>query len=629
MGKIKLPVVICLTLLANVLYSQNNIIPAPVRYTSSDASFIFNDQVTVDVQTKKADVKSIADYFVASLKDKGLTLKQGSVPKPDKEHRSISISLNNKPNDVIGDEGYTLSVTDAIIEVKANTPQGIFYAIQTLWQLLPPAFSDAQSASVGGCFITDYPRFKWRGLMLDVSRHFFTKEEVKKYIDVMAQYKFNTFHWHLTDDNGWRIEIKSLPKLTEVGAWRVERFGRFGNRETPKPGEPTPYGGFYTHDDIREIIQYAAERQITIVPEIDVPGHSMAALAAYPELSCKKEPKMVNPGTSFSEWYGNGKFKMLVENTLNPSDEKVYDFLDKVFTEVAALFPAPYIHVGGDEAYHGFWEEDPNCKALMKKNNLKDGHELQSYFMKRVEKIITKNGKKMIGWDEILEGGLAPGAAVMSWRGMKGGIEAAKLGHDVVMSPTTFAYLDYTQGDRSIENPIYADLSLRKSYEFEPVPEGVDSKYILGGQANLWTEQIPTLRYAFYMTYPRALATAESVWSGKEKKDYDNFITRVETHFDRFDALQLNISKAVLDPIVKVRMENGKLTCTLACDVRGADTFYTLDNTFPDKYSPKFTGAFEIPEGEVTLKVITYRDGKPLGRMLSIKREDLVKRAGR
>ncbi len=629
MRKIQLLLTLSLVCITTHLFSQSNIIPAPVSYAASSEAFLLNNQVVVDLRTKDADAIKQTLQLILSLQDKGLIVKQSAVAKPTKINRAIILELNEKANTSLGDEGYTLVVTDASIQLNANKSAGLFYGIQTLLQLLPPKFTSTPSALIKGCSITDYPRFQWRGLMLDVSRHFFTKEEVKKYIDVMAQYKFNTFHWHLTDDNGWRIEIKSLPKLTEVGAWRVERFGRFGSREAPKPGEPTPYGGFYTQDDIKEIIQYATDRHITIVPEIDVPGHSMAALAAYPELSCKKEPKMVNPGTSFSEWYGNGKFKMLIENTLNPSDEKVYTFLDKVFTEVAALFPSTYIHVGGDEAYHGYWEEDPNCKAFMKKNNLKDGHELQSYFMKRVEKIITKNGKKMIGWDEILEGGLAPGAAVMSWRGMKGGIEAAKMGHNVVMSPTTFAYLDYTQGDPSIENPIYSSLSLRKAYEFEPVPEGADPKYILGGQANLWTEQVPTLRYAFYMTYPRALATAESVWSGKDKKDYDNFLTRLENHFNRFDVLEVNISKAVYDPIVSVKMENEKLMCNLSCDIKDVEIYYTLDNTFPDAYTTKFTKDFEIPNGDVTLKVISYRNGEPLGRMLSIKRVELVKRVGK
>jgi hexosaminidase len=431
----------------------------------------------------------------------------------------------------------------------------------------------------------------------------------------------------LTDDNGWRIEIKSYPKLTEVGAWRVERHGKFGSdRAEPKPGEKTTYGGFYTQEQIKDIVKYAANRNITIVPEIDFPGHSMAALAAYPELSVKKEPKYVSPGNKFSEWYGGGKFKMLVENTLNPIDENVYVFIDKVFGEVAQLFPGEYIHMGGDEAYHGYWDENPEVQKFMKKHKIKNSHELQSYFVKRVENIISSKGKKMIGWDEILEGGLADGAAVMSWRGMKGGIEAAKMGHEVVMSPTTYAYLDYMQGDITLENKIYASLSLEKTYTFEPVPEGVDPKYILGGQGNLWTEAVPTLQFAYYMTYPRAFAIAETLWSQKKDKNWDDFARRTEVNINRFDKDGDNISKAVFDPIVSVYKNGDDVMCKLENNIPSTEIYYSIDNTYPVKYSKKYTDPFKIPSGDLKLRTQTFRDGKPLGRELIISREDLVKR---
>lgn len=463
--------------------------------------------------------------------------------------------------------------------------------------------------------------------MLDVSRHFFTVDEVKAFINQMSAYKFNVFHWHLTDDHGWRIEIKSLPRLTEVGAWRVKRYGFFGrDRSNPKPNEKATYGGFYTQEQIADIVRYAADRNITIVPEIDMPGHSMAALAAYPDLSVNKEPKFVNPGTKFSEWYGGGKFKMLIENTLNPADEQVYDFIDKVFTEVAALFPGTYIHMGGDEAYHGYWEEDAGVQEFMKKHKIKDSHELQSYFVRRVEKIINSKGKKMIGWDEILEGGIADGAAVMSWRGMKGGIAAAKMKHNVVMSPTTFAYLDYTQGDYSVENKVYADLSLEQAYTFEPLPDGVDPKYILGGQGNLWTEKIPTLSFAFYMTYPRAFALAESLWSPAASKNWDNFIRRTQAHFDRFDAAKTNISKAVLDPIVRVYKADEQLMCELKNSVPNSKIFYTIDNTYPVQFGKEYSKPFIIPKGNLKLRAQTFIHGKPVGRALIIDRTMLQKR---
>lgn len=615
------------------LVAQNTLIPQPVSYEHNDALFMLDDYVAIDVRTDNPEVKAIADQLVALVKNSGTKLTFKSVPNPSQQQKAIIFELNKTPNAELGTEGYELEVKDESVRIVANQPAGIFYAMQTFRQLLPSDY-ERKDDMVGigmlmGCKIKDYPRFGWRGLMLDVSRHFFTKEEVKQYIDVMASYKFNVLHWHLTDDNGWRIEIKSLPKLTEVGAWRVERYGRFGDRKGPQPNEPATYGGFYTQDDIKEIVAYAAQKHVSILPEVDVPGHSMAALAAYPELSTRKEPKFVNPGTNFAEWYGDGKFKMLIENTLNPADEKVYAFLDKVFGEIAPLFPMAYIHVGGDECYHGYWEEDEGCKKLMKKEGLKDTHELQSYFMKRVEKIVSSKGKKMIGWDEILEGGLAKGAAVMSWRGMKGGIEAAKMGHDVVMTPTTFAYLDYTQGDHTVELPIYADLSLHKTYDFEPVPEGVETKYILGGQGNLWTEQIPTIRHAFYMTYPRAFALSETFWSPKEKKEWNGFMNRVEHHFTRFDAQNLDVSQAIYDPIVKTSKQDDKLICTITSDVQNTEIYYTIDNTFPDRFTPKYEKPIVIPEGDVTLKVVTYRNGRPIGRMLSIKHTELEKRAGK
>lgn len=612
---------------------QHTLIPVPVDYAPLDEAYELKSPVRLLLQSSSIEAINHLQRFSSELSRKGY--ETSMVIGPDEEVvAGVTFMLLEDADERLGEEGYTIDIHKEGIEIGANKPAGFLYAIQTLRQLIPPAYVEADFVSgkalmVPGCRIIDYPRFGWRGLMLDVSRHFFTVDEVKAYLDAMVEYKLNTFHWHLTDDNGWRVEIKALPKLTEVGAWRVERHGRFGNRKDPDPGEPTPYGGFYTQDEIRDVVAYAAARNITIVPEIDVPGHSMAALAAYPQLSTKKEPKQVNPGTAFAEWYGGGKFKMLVENTLNPADEKVYDFLGTVFGEVAGLFPGPYIHVGGDEAYHGYWEEDPGCKALMKKEGLKDGHELQSYFMKRVEAIISSNGKKMIGWDEILEGGLAEGAAVMSWRGMKGGIEAAKMGHEVVMSPTTYCYLDYTQGDKSLEIPIYADLSLHKSYSFEPVPEGIDPMYILGGQGNLWTEQIPTLDHAFYMTWPRAMAIAETVWSPKAKKGWADFTRRLETHFKRFDLLGRSISKAVHDPIVRAYLADGQLMVEVTSNLDDMAFYYTTDHTFPNHRTKKYTGPVLVPEGQnVAFKVVSYRNEERVGRMISLHRDELLKRAG-
>ena len=603
--------------------AQNIIIPTPVSYVSNKTEFTIGKQIYLNQKYAAKKVNVYTDLFKEFLSKSDINL----ISQRDKNLNSITINHLKKYDDELGKEGYLLNIENHEIHLSANKPEGIFNGLQSLQQLFKTALIKAKT-EIEGCQIKDYPRFAWRGLMLDVSRHFYTADEVKAYIDKMSQYKFNVFHWHLTDDQGWRIEIKSLPKLTQVGAWRVKRYGKFGSgRPYPKKGEKATEGGFYTQEQIKDIVKYASDRNVTILPEIDVPGHSMAALAAYPELSTKKEPKFVAPGSKFSEWYGNGEFKILIENTLNPIDENVYKFLDKVFTEVAALFPNKYIHMGGDEAYHGYWTEDPKIQKFMKENKIKDGEELQSYFVKRVEKIINSKGKKMIGWDEILMGGLAKNAAVMSWRGMKGGIKAAKMGHNVVMTPTTYAYLDYMQGDESVENKIYASLSLKKTYKFEPLLEGVDEKYILGGQANLWTEAVPTLPFAFYMTYPRAFAITESLWSPKSKKNWDNFTNRVENQFEVFNSDNTNISKAVYDPIIKVYKEGDNLMCQLSNNISNTQIYYTLNNTYPLQFGTKYTGVFKIPKGDLKLRTQTFRNGKPIGRTLIIPRKELEKRA--
>ena len=608
--------------------SALNLIPQPVEVKLEKGSFSLTKSTSIGYN--KAESRETAEML-----DRKLNVATGFNLKATQGNKgAIQLNLNFVPDPQLGKEGYSLVSTSKSIIISANQPAGLFYGMQTLLQLLPVEIESKEVVKlkwmVPAVSIKDYPRFAWRGLMLDVSRHFFTREEVKLYLDEMARFKFNTFHWHLTDDEGWRIEIKSLPKLTEVGAWRVPRAGHFGDRDFPKPGEAATVGGFYTQDDIKEIVAYAKTLNITIVPEIDVPGHSMAAIAAYPELSCKKDTSTrVSPGSKFSEWYGNGTFKMNVENALNPSDENVYVFLDKVFTEVAALFPGQYIHVGGDECYKGYWKEDEGCQKLMKELSIRHVEDLQGYFMNRVEAILKRNGKKLIGWDEILEGGIAPEATVMSWRGIKGGIEAAQMGHDVVMSPTTFAYLDYNQGERTVDPPIYASLRLKKCYSFEPVPDGVDAKYILGGQGNLWTEQVPTLRYAFYMTYPRAWALSEVYWSPKESKNWDNFIQRVEKQFDRSGVAETNYSKAIYDPIISMSRRNGKLLLTMESEAPNINIYYTIDDAMPDKYTTRYAEPVELPEGPITLRVITYRDGKPIGHLITLKREELERRAGK
>ncbi len=620
----------------NALIAQHTIIPHPVNVETVEGSVTVESEIGLVLDQENELISTMLDNFSSELKPLGIQMSSGGSAESTAA-TLLRITLKEEDSVKLGKEGYELHIGNGVINLQAIEPAGVFNGLQTFRQLLPQTRvvdeeGNKEPIVIEGMRIVDYPRFGWRGLMLDVSRHFFTVEEVKDYIDQMSKYKFNVFHWHLTDDEGWRIEIKAFPRLTEVGAWRVERHGRFGSqRPYPKKNEKATYGGFYTQEEVKDVIAYAAERNVTIIPEIDVPGHSMALLAAYPELSTRKELKFVNPGSKFANWFDDGTFEMTIENTLDPSNPAVYAFLDMIFGEIAGLFPSDYIHMGGDECYHGYWERDEKVQAFMKENGIKDSHELQSYFVKRVEKIISGKGKKMIGWDEILEGGLADGAAVMSWRGMQGGIEAARSQHEVVMTPKEFVYLDYTQGDYSVENKIYDDLSLEKAYSFDPMPNpnlfvDIDPELILGGQGNLWTEVIPSLQYAYYMTYPRAFAISESLWSPLAGKDYKNFLGRTEVHFDRFDQAGRSIAKTIYEPEVIVKMEGRKMMCTLKTSFEDIEVKYTIDNTYPVGTGKKYTEAFEVPQGDLKLRAQSYRDGEPIGRMLIIDRKDLEAR---
>lgn len=609
--------------------TEISVIPQPVSLEKKSTRFVLNNQTRVAADGKNADVQRVVRSFTNQVKKAtGFTLAQAA---PAVKTNVISFTLNRSADKSIGEEGYTIDVSATGVQVTANDAAGLFYGVQTLLQLLPKEIESKAVVKktawvIPGVHITDYPRFAWRGLMFDVVRHFFTKEQVKQFIDEMVKYKYNLLHLHLTDDQGWRVEIKSLPKLTEVGAWRVDKTGTFGTFSPPADNEPRTYGGFYTHNDIKELIQYAADRFVNILPEIDVPGHSMAAVAAYPELSCTPGNYRVSSGDKFMQWTDTG-FYALVDNTLCPANDKVYEVLDKVFTEVAQLFPFEYIHMGGDECAKNFWEKSDAIKQLMQREGLKDLHEVQSYFVKKVEKIIESKGKKMIGWDEILEGGLAPNAAVMSWRGSKGGAEAAKMQHEVVMSPNSHTYIDLMQGDAAIEPPVYQSIRLKTTYQFEPVPAGTDPKFIKGGQANLWTEQIYNMRHAQYMTWPRAFAVAECVWSPPAKKNWNDFIRRVEDHFNRYDVAEIKYAPSMYDPIFNASKEGEGLKLDMSTEVEGLDIYYSFDNSFPDRFYPKYKQPVLVPKDAVNLKVITYRGKEPIGRMITIPVAELRKRA--
>lgn len=608
------------------------IIPEPVELIRTEGFFTLPEEITIKSPASSELATTLALLRKRITTATGIKVNTSSTVKDD--NAAIRLQINSTADTTLGKEGYRLLINPKNVTIKANQPAGLFYGVQSLVQLFPKEIESETVLKRGAwqlpCVtITDYPRFGWRGLMFDVSRHFFTKQEVKKFIDNMVKYKYNLLHLHLTDDEGWRIQIKSLPKLTEVGAWRVNKTGQFGTFSPPTPTEPRDYGGFYTHEDVKELIQYASERFVNILPEIDVPGHSLAAVVSYPELSCTPgvEKYNVRSGEQIMDWSRGAPPIALVDNTLCPANEKVYEFLDKVITEVAALFPFEYIHMGGDEAPHNFWEKNPAIKELMLKEGLKTMEEVQGYFTRRVEAIVIGKGKKFIGWDEILEGGPSQSTAVMSWRGVEGGIKAAQLGHEVVMSPSTYAYLDYMQGDVAIEPKVYASLRLNKAYQFDPGEGIADIKYVKGGQANLWTENIYNMRHAEYMVWPRALAIAESVWSPVNKKNWTNFYGKVEDHFKRFDIAEVKYSPSIYDPIFLPSAGPGNtLRVELSTEIPGLDIHYTFDNSFPDNFYPKYTESLIVPKDAATLKVITYRGGKPIGRMITMQIADLKTR---
>jgi len=604
------------------------LIPQPVSLQRLEGDFLLPAGLVIENNTPDLSVANYLGKKISAATGYHVTVKNSITSATG------TIKLVLAGEQMFKREQYSLkSGKDGVI-ITASEPAGLFYGVQTLLQLLPVAIESKTTVAntqwiVPAVAITDYPRFAWRGLMFDVSRHFFTVAEVKEFLDEMARYKFNLLHLHLTDDEGWRIEIKSYPKLTSVGAWNVKKTGTFGKFTEPTAEEPRNYGGFFTQEDIKELVAYAKSQFINIMPEIDIPGHSLAAVASYPELSCTPGNYKVNSGEQFMIWPPKGHFYGLVDNTLCPANDKVYAFLDKVFTEVAALFPFEYIHMGGDETARNFWEKSDAIKSLMKKENLKNLDEVQSYFVKRVEKIIASKGKKMIGWDEILDGGLAPNATVMSWRGIKGGIEATKLGHEVVMSPTTFAYLDYMQTDASLEPPVYDMLRLKKAYEFNPVPDGVNEQLIKGGQANLWTEQVYNMRHLQYMIWPRAFATAESVWSPASKKNWKDFTGRVEKHFERYNVAGIKYAPSMFDPLIKVSKDSsGLIGLDFDNEIDGLDVYYSFDNSYPDNFYPRYTKGLSVsvPKDAVLLRAITYRNGKPIGRMISVTKDDLLKR---
>lgn len=518
--------------------SKISIVPKPVQINKTGNNyFSIIDSTEILFDKGNPELKRLGEYFARLFFiPSGRKLEVKENPNNLNTKNKIILTLTNgfkEPEE----EGYALNVSGDTVRISALKGAGIFYGIQTLRQLLPVEIerkSDPLSDiewKIPSLDIMDSPAYKWRGMMLDTCRHYMPVRFIKEFIDHLAMYKLNKFHWHLTEDQGWRIEIKKYRELSKISAWRKETVkGHAG--ELPNKYNGEKHGGIYTQDEIREIINYAKDRYITIIPEIEMPGHSVAALAAYPELSCTGGPFEVKTIWGVHEdVYCAGK-------------EKTFQFLEDVLTEVIELFPSKYIHIGGDECPKERWKECPDCQARIKEEGLKDEHELQSYFIKRIERFLNSRGKKLIGWDEILEGGLAPDATVMSWRGTEGGISAAKAGHDVIMSPTSHCYFDYYQDDPETEPlAIGGMLTLKKVYSFEPSPEILtpeEKKHILGGQANLWTEYIPDPEQAEYMIFPRIAALAEVVWTPEKLRKWSDFSRRMKKQYKRFLHMGVN-----------------------------------------------------------------------------------------
>ena len=543
------------------------IIPAPVSVKKSGGEFVLSQETRIQADTPNNKAVVFFSSFLANnmAYNKQVGLRNATAG-------SNTIYLTSTGTDGLPAEGYRLIITPQQITV-AGKGAGLFYGIQTLMQLMP--LERSATAKIPCAVIEDYPRFGYRGVMLDVCRHFFSVEMVKRYIDIMAAYKLNTFHWHLTDDQGWRIEIKKYPRLTQIASMRAQTvIGNYRDR-TPQQFDNTPHGGFYTQDQIRDVIKYADARFITIVPEIEMPGHAQAALAAFPELSC--DPKL---NYKVAETWG-------VFNDIYCPSEKTFAFLQDVLTEVIDLFPGKYIHIGGDEAPKTVWKNSKFCQDLIKKLNLKDEHGLQSYFIQRMEKFVNSKGRRIIGWDEILEGGLAPNATVMSWRGEEGGIAAAQQNHDVIMTPGSQGlYIDHSQGKLNQEPlSIGGNEPLSKIYSYNPTPAVLNveqQKHILGVQANLWTEYITTDKKVEFMLLPRMLALSEIAWSPLANKNYTNFAnTRLPGHLAWLDKNGYEFHVPVAIGATDTTMIASQLLVDLKPSVEGATIYYTIDGYTP------------------------------------------------
>ena len=537
------------------------IIPKPLFQEMNKGVFVLDENIRFISDTELNQVSNYLKLYIEENYQVSFT--------PQKESKKIVFTSNDT---ISNEEGYELKIGENSILIASKNSKGAFYAVQSLLQLMPIK-SNGLAIAIPCLELQDEPQFKYRGMHLDVGRHFFSVDFIKKYIDLMARLKMNTFHWHLTEDQGWRIEIKKYPKLQEIAAFRNETLvGHYNNQ--PHQFDGKKYGGFYTQEQIKEVVAYANTRQVTIIPEIEMPGHSQAAIAAYPALGCTGEQAEVA-----TKW---GVF----DEVYCPK-ESTFKFLEDVIDEVVTLFPGKYIHIGGDEAPKTNWKKCAHCQRLIKEKGLKDEHGLQSYFIARMEKYINSKGKQIIGWDEILEGGLAPNATVMSWRGTSGAIEAAKEGHDVILTPGSHCYFDHYQSEDENEPlAIGGFLPLEKVYHFNPIPKELteeESKYVLGAQGNVWTEYMKSEKQVEYMAFPRAIALSEVVWSSPEHKNYSDFINRLEQYQKRLDQLDVNYANHMYSVKGELKNTEGNVTYQLNATSSSYPIYYATDKSAPSK----------------------------------------------
>ncbi|MDR6196395.1 family 20 glycosylhydrolase [Siphonobacter sp. SORGH_AS_0500] len=574
-------------------FAQSGLIPQPVAYHRNSGEFTLTALAKLSSDSGvPAALLKLTQEQIRSLT--GFTLPVSST--------NASISLKIDSLKVSHPEGYHLRIQPKSIELIGHDQAGLFYGVQSLVQLI----SQSSDLRLPACSIKDYPRFSYRGMHLDVSRHWFRVPFIKKYIDLLAQYKFNTFHWHLTDDQGWRIEIKRYPQLQETAAFRSQTL--IGHkRELPHRFDGKKYGGYYTQDEVREVVRYAAQRHITIIPEIEMPGHALAALSAFPALGCTGGP------------YQAATFWGIFDDVYCAGNDSTFTFLQHVLDEVVELFPSKYIHIGGDECPKTRWKSCPKCQARMKHEGLKDEHELQSYFIQRMEKYLLTKNREIIGWDEILEGGLSPGATVMSWRGTEGGIEAMRQKHKAIMTPEMFVYFDFYQSlypQEQVAAAWYTPLS--KVYSYEPVPDSLtqeEASYLLGVQGNVWSEYLSTDAKAEYMIFPRALAVAEIAWSPKTGRTYTDFLRRLRKNESLLKRLKVNYAK-VFDEITDTVLVTapGKIQLRLKTTLPQATIRYTTDGSEPQATSSVYTSALSIPKTQ-TIRAAVFQGKVQQGRV--------------